>query len=371
MSYPFDSIWINQRKVLLDAILQGQVNTTSEHEASTFTFIRAWLKGEDSFTLQTSGSTGPPKNITFTRNQMQASAARTVKALGLEQGITSLVCLNTKYIAGKMMLVRALEHGLKIIAVDPASDPYQQISASQPIDFMAVAPLQLQTLLDNPKYFSRLNSMKAILVGGAPVNLSLKTAISNLTCPVYETYGMTETLSNIALKHLNGAMASDYFTPLPGITLSRDNRDCLIIHDSIQHEPLITNDVVELHENGFRWLGRADNVINSGGLKIYPEKVESALENVFQSLEIPRKYFIGSLPDERLGEAVTLFIEGSDISKSDILRLQKGIDQLPEKMERPRKAATIAAFQYTPTGKIIRKRIPEGNIRLITEFVTH
>lgn len=371
MSYPFDSIWINQREVSIHELLLGHVSAQSEYEASNLDFISAWLTGQETFTLQTSGSTGLPKSITFKRTQMQASAARTVRALGLEKGITALVCLNTKYVAGKMMLVRALEHGMKILIVDPGSNPFQQLSSGTNLDFMAVAPLQLQTLLDNPKDNTRLNLMKAILVGGAPVSLKLKNSIKTLTCPVYETYGMTETISNVAFKLLNTSKASNYFIPLPGVNVEVDDRGCLIIHDAIQPDPIITNDAVKINRIGFRWLGRADHVINSGGVKIHPEKVESDLEAVFQTLTTPHNYFIGSLPDDRLGESVTLYIEGEHINDSDVVKLKEAFARFPDRLQRPRKAVLITKFHYTQTGKINRKMVQESDFKLIPELVTH
>jgi len=371
LSYPFDSIWINQREVSIHELLLGHVSAQSKYEASTLDFISAWLTGQETFILQTSGSTGPPKSVTFTRMQLHASAARTVRALGLEKGITALVCLNTKYVAGKMMLVRALEHGMKILVVDPGSNPFQQVSPGTNLDFMAVAPLQLQTLLDNLMNNNRLNLMKAILVGGAPVSLKLKNSIKTLTCPVYETYGMTETISNVAFKLLNTSKASNYFIPLPGVNVEVDDRGCLIIHDAIQPDPIITNDAVEITKNGFRWLGRADHVINSGGVKIHPEKVESDLEMVFKTLETSYNYFIGSLPDDLLGETVTLFIEGEHIHPDDVVKLREAFNQFPERLHKPRKAVLIPEFQYTQTGKINRKMAQEGSFKLIPELVTH
>ncbi|MBX2945139.1 MAG: AMP-binding protein [Cyclobacteriaceae bacterium] len=370
MNYPFDSIWINQGEVSIDALCSGNAKAVSEFEASTFSFIAAWLSGGNEFTLQTSGSTGSPKSITFTRNQLKASAARTVNALGLRPGITALVCLNTKYVAGKMMLVRALEHQMKIIAVGPSSDPFRQIPEDFQIDFVAVAPLQLQTLVDNPLYTNRLNTMKAILVGGATVNLKLKASINSLACPVYETFGMTETLSNIALKRLNPTEASDLFIPLPGVTLSLDSRGCLVVTDPIQPDAIITNDVVQIHENGFQWLGRADNVINSGGVKIYAEFVESLLEVAFQNLSVRYNYFIGRLPDNQLGELVALYIEGHYLDLNDLIKLKEAVASIPEKFQRPRKIVLIASFQYTPTGKITRKSTMDGPIMPVKQIIT-
>src|SRR5688572_15864980 len=228
MSYSPSSIWIQHREVSLSEILSRAVTPLSEFESETFSFIRDWLQGLDSFKLQTSGSTGTPKEITVTRNQLRQSADRTLQALGINPGDTALVCLDTKYIAGKMMVVRALQGNLKIYAVEPVSNPLLKLSSNTAISFAAFVPLQLQEILKHGDCVQKLNQLKAIIVGGVAVSTSLQGEISKLSTPVFATYGMTETVSHIALQRLNGKHPSDHFTALPGIETEVDERGCLV-----------------------------------------------------------------------------------------------------------------------------------------------
>lgn len=356
--YPFNSIQLNQRSISTDSILHQSVAPENDFERSTLTFISDWLAGKNTFVFQTSGSTGTPKPFTFTRHQMQRSAARTVKALGLQPGDKALVCLNTHYIAGKMMLVRALEHQLELTIIDPTSNPFGQLPSNYQPDFMAVVPMQLKSLVENQKNHPRLNNMKAILVGGAAIGISLRNDLQKLSCPVYETYGMTETLSNVALRLTNTTTKTEQFTPLEGVNITIDYRGCLVIHDSIQPEPLVTNDLGEVDSNGnFIWLGRFDNVINTGGIKVYPEKVEQALEQHLSKLTPTFNYFIGSTPDDRFGQVVTLFVDKNALSQTDLDRIITKVNSLPSGPEKPKRIALIGIWRLTETGKTDRKQI--------------
>lgn len=372
--YPFNSIQLSQRSISTDSILHQSIVPENDFERSTLTFISDWLSGKETFVFRTSGSTGTPKPFTFTREQMQQSAARTIKALGLQPRDSALVCLNTQYIAGKMMLVRALEHQLRLTVVDPTSNPFEQLPSGYQPDFMAVVPMQLQTLVHDPENYSRLNNMKVVLVGGAPVSTSLKTAVQNLHCPIYETYGMTETLSNVALRLLNTPDKTDRFIPLEGVKLNVDERGCLVIHDSVQPEPLVTNDLGEVDSLGhFTWLGRLDNVINTGGIKVSPEKIEPVLEELFKEIGPAVNYFIGPTADDRFGQVVTLFVDKNGLSQTDLKSIIAKISQLPSNPEKPRKIAFVSDWRLTETGKTDRKHIisslPDQKNQIIDTFV--
>lgn len=289
---------------------------------------------------------------------MQQSAARTIKALEIKPGDEALVCLNTHYIAGKMMLVRALEHQLRLTIVDPSSNPFGQLQPGYQPDFMAVVPMQLQPLVHDPESHNRLNNMKAILVGGAPVTTPLKTAVQTLHCPIYETYGMTETLSNVALRLLNTSKKSDRFVPLEGVVVRITERGCLAIHDPIQTEPVITHDLGEVDQRGhFTWLGRLDHVINTGGIKVYPEKIELTLAELLKEIRPSFNYFIGPTADDRFGQVVTLFVDKNGLSQTDLNSIIAKISELPSSPEKPRKVAFMNAWRLTETGKTDRKHI--------------
>ena len=340
----YQSIIVNNREVNLADILSGKVSSFSPFENSTFSFIKEWLQGSEKFKLQTSGSTGTPKEITLTRNQLKQSAERTLRTLNLNQNDTALVCLDTKYIAGKMMLVRALEANTKIVVTEPAANPLQNIESS--ITFTALVPLQLQEILKHSDSVQKLNDMKAVIIGGAAVSASLQKEITKLKCAVYATYGMTETVSHIALQRLNGPDATDFFTVLPGIKITRDQRGCLIIEMPEFFQPIVTNDLVDvIAPNQFRWLGRFDNVINSGGFKISPEEVEKEIEGLLPH----RSFFVTSILDERLGEKLVLILEGAR-GNIDLSGLQL------HPYEIPKDVILLPEFIRTETGKINREK---------------
>jgi len=327
----------------------------SDFERSTLKFCHDWLNGQQEFTLQTSGSTGVPKPIVLFRKQMEASARQTIEALPLKSGETALVCLDTKYIAGQMMLVRSLIAGMNIIAVEPTSNPFDKIE-DQDIDFVALVPYQLENSIEHEA--EKLNQVRCAIIGGAAISLSLMEKIKKSRCFLFATYGMTETISHIALQRLNGKNVDDYFEAFPTIDLRLDERGCLCIKANYLKEEIITNDLVELmEERKFRWLGRIDNVINSGGIKVIPEKVELAFEKIFDSFQIKNRFFITGLADVKLGNKVTLVVEGLAFNK-EIQKeiLAEGI-QVLTKYEVPKEFIFAKHFKETATGKINRSAI--------------
>ncbi|HSN76462.1 MAG TPA: AMP-binding protein [Anaerolineae bacterium] len=348
---------------------QDDYASLTDNQRAALDFCRRWLNGQTEFVVHTSGSTGAPKPITLRREQMQASAHATGEALGLAAGMRSLVCLPVRYIAGQMMLVRGLELDLAMTLVEPASDPLASLPADAAFDFTAVVPLQLQALLDGPAdYRERLDRMTAVLVGGAPVSAALEQQVQALAAPVYHTYGMTETATHIALRRLNGPGASPVFHPLPGVEIAVDDRGCLRLKGLMTLDRwLQTNDLVEmvpshlspatchLPPRTFRWLGRWDNVINSGGVKVQVETVEAAVGQAWQALGLDeRRFFIAGLPDERLGQAVTLVVEGEALPAALEFGLHAALTQSLPAYQAPRQIIAITRFVETATGKIDR-----------------
>ncbi len=341
------------------------------YHASALAFCQRWQRGDAEFHLQTSGSTGVPKMITLTREQMTASAQRTAQAIGLQAGDRALVCLSTQHIAGIMMLVRGMVLGLHLTVVEAKSNPFVHIPPTTAFDFVSFVPLQLQTVIASEQS-EKLRGMKAILVGGAPVSTDLITALQCVKAPVYHTYGMTETVSHIALRRLNGEQASEYFVPLPGVQIVLDERQCLSTCTPMtQNQWIQTNDIVELNNDGsFRFLGRADNIINSGGYKVQVEKVEHALtevlESYFGSVFAGQRLMVIGLPDEEFGERVTAVIEGDDhgYSIADI-RLALEAQGTLERNEFPRQLVFLSTLPETPSGKLdrqlLRKRLTEAH----------
>jgi o-succinylbenzoate---CoA ligase len=316
-------------------------------------FCREWALGKTDFILHTSGSTGEPKPIRLTRAQMQASARMTRQALGLQEGNTALVCLNVAYIAGTMMLVRCMEIGMTVYIVPPSSQPFDSFPEDIKIDFAAFVPLQVQSMLDDTQQRKRLEALKVILVGGAAIGASLLSQIRSLNVAVFSTYGMTETVSHVALQRLNGAEAShESYELLDGIEAETDERNCLRLCGAVTNQEWIqTNDmVVFTDKRHFRILGRADNIINSGGVKIQLEKVERAVE---QAGKFSQRFFAWWTPDERLGQRLILVIETSESVDYEFLKK----DFLPwlNPYEIPKEVITVEKFSETPTGKVDKR----------------
>jgi O-succinylbenzoic acid--CoA ligase len=330
------------------------------YEAEALDFCRAWVSGQSEFVLQTSGSTGVPKAITLTRAQMRASAHLTGQTLGLKPGDAALVCLNVRYVAGVMMLVRGLELSLPMTIIEPSGNPLANFDPRKiRFAFMAFVPLQLQTVLEQASdKLPILNGMKAILVGGAATSPALEQALQVIESPVFATYGMTETLSHIALRRLNGTERRDWFTALDGVDLGTDERGCLHITSVATNFVRVqTNDVVELSDpTHFRLLGRADRIINSGGVKVQPEQIEQIIENVLATAGVRGRLFVAGLPSERLGQRVVLFCEAWTPTDEQWQRIQDAVRTQMGPYAVPKKAITVAQFSETPTGKMDRVR---------------
>ncbi|MBS1681782.1 MAG: AMP-binding protein [Bacteroidetes bacterium] len=350
-------MWINLngRKLSIEEISSFSLaQAKTDFEKSTIEFCQAWLRGQQQFTIQTSGSTGAPKKITFLRKQMEASAQQTIRTLQLKPGHTSLVCLNTQYIAGQMMLVRSLLQNMNVIAVEPSSNPLDTINRSQQIDFAALVPLQLENVVSNS--IKSLDKIKNVIIGGASLSNSLKEKIKDLACNIFATYGMTETISHIALQKLTGSSVQEYFQAFEGVSLHLDDRNCLCVSANYLQQEIQTNDIVELiNDRKFRWLGRFDNIINSGGVKIIPEKIEHAFEKIAADNAITQRFYVTGIPDEKLGERVVIIFEGRPFAHSLQERVIKEVKEQLTKFEVPKEILFLEKFAETATGKIKRK----------------
>jgi O-succinylbenzoic acid--CoA ligase len=366
LTYPFRSIILNGRSVDIFNIISGNVTTHSEFEKNTIGFIKDWLNHVHDFTINTSGSTGAPKKIKITRTQMEHSALMTIRALDLQKGDTALVCLNTQYIAGKMMLVRALTGNLKIIATEPALNPL--LALNENFDFVALVPLQLESILKSENFYQQINRSKAIIVGGAAINPALQNLLlSKITTPVFATYGMTETISHIALQRMNGFNTIPCFKLLPGIKIRQDERGCLVVDAPYLKTTIQTNDLVKiLDDDTFTWLGRWDNLINTGGIKVIPEEIETGIQKILPSFNIDQNFFICGVPDASLGQKIVLVVEGDiDTRWGDIFDKLK---QSFSKYVTPKEILNSEKFIYTKTGKIDRKASTE---QMMAQYFTN
>ena len=272
-----------------------------------YSFILDFLSDSEFIFQQTSGSTGVPKTIQLSKKAMQISAENTIAFFQLEKDQKAVLCLPIKYIAGKMMIVRAFLKEMNLILIEPAGTP--DFSDLGKIDFCAMIPMQAAKLLEQNKW----PDMKTLILGGAETNTQLAGKLQLVKTRIFETYGMAETCSHVALKRVNGKNPEAYFTTLPGIKISQDNRECLEIEASFLNEKIITNDIVELvSENKFNWIGRFDSIINSGGIKIQPEILEKKIEEILH-----KPCVILSESNEFLGHKVILFIESAEPEDSN------------------------------------------------------
>ena len=297
--------------------------------------------------VKTSGSTGVPKRMRVEKCRMMNSARITCDFLGLKKGDTALLCMSTDYIAGKMMVVRAIERGLRLITVEPSGHPLaMQKGLPSCIDFAAMVPLQVYNSLQVPEERERLRNIRHLIIGGGAIDEGLQAALRDFPNAVWSTYGMTETLSHIALRRLNGVDATDWYTSFEGVTLSQTEDGCLVIDAPAVHDgKLVTNDIAELRADGsFRILGRKDNVICSGGIKIQMEEVERLLH---PHLSIP--YLITRAKDERLGEMVVLLMEGGNADE-----VKAVCEKVLPRYWQPRRFILLDHLPLTETGKPAR-----------------
>lgn len=303
-------------------------------------FLLDWLDNNDFIIVKTSGSTGTPKSIKLQKQAMVVSAIATGNYFNLKSGNTALHCLSSEFIAGKMMLVRAMILGLEIDIIEPSSNPLSHITKHY--DFCAMVPLQVQNSINKLHHISKL------IIGGASVSDALQNKLQNISCHVYETYGMTETITHIAVKKLNFFKEKDLntFQTLPNITVSKDTRDCLVINaPKLNSAPIITNDIVELFsDTSFKILGRFDNVINSGGIKLFPEQIEAKLKN-----KISERFFIASETNNTLGQQLVMVVEGT------LNNIESSVFECLDTYERPKQIYNIERFIETDSGKIQRK----------------
>ena len=336
----------------LKEVAYSYIKEGAHYEHITGDFLLDWVNDESHIHVNTSGSTGKPKRIMLHKQHMVNSALASGDFFSVSVGDSALHCLPSNFIAGKMMLVRAMILGLEIDLVEPVANPMAANKKSY--DFSAMTPFQAGNALQE------LNRIKKLIVGGAPVTKKLMHALQEKETRVYETYGMTETVTHIAAKQINGfqdkaALSKAHFKILPHIKISQDKRNCLVIEASeIMEKPIVTNDIVKLvSDTGFEWIGRYDNVINSGGIKLIPEQIEAKLTAI-----IPNRFFVTGIPDEALGEKLIVVVEGDNMDEALIYHDIKS-RKLLDKFEIPKAIYFISKFHETENGKVIREQTLE------------
>ncbi|SDS07399.1 O-succinylbenzoic acid--CoA ligase [Polaribacter sp. KT25b] len=322
---------------------------TKSFSDEIYSFLESWFSVDDRITVQTSGSTGRPKPILLKKEFVINSAIATGNYFDLQKNTTALLCLPTAYIAGKLMLIRAITLGWHLDVVAPNSYPLEKVDKEY--DFSAMVPLQLENSI------AKISKIKKLIVGGGVVSKELERKIQNVSTAVFATYGMTETITHIAVKKLNNIdLIPDFYQTLPNVTIYKDERNCLVIDaPKVSEELIFTNDVVQLiSDTQFEWLGRFDNVINSGGIKLHPEKIEEKLSEI-----IINRFFVTGIADEKLGEKLVLIVE---LENSKIFNYQSFLSEEIKKtaslskFEIPKEIYFIANFLETETKKIQRKK---------------
>ena len=307
-------------------------------------FLLEWRSDSPYVEVKTSGSTGEPKRMMVEKRRMMNSASITCDFLGLKPGDTALLCMSLDYIAGKMMVVRSIERNLKLITVEPSGHPLTEDSK---YDLVAMVPMQVYNSLQVPEEKERLMQIKHLIIGGGAIDESMEEKLRDFPNAVWSTYGMTETLSHIALRRLNGKEASEWYEPFPSVKVRLNEEGCLVIDaPEVCEETLVTNDIAEIEASGrrFRILGRKDNVICSGGIKIQTEEVERTLKPY---LDAP--YMISKRPDPKFGEIVVLLTEG------DISDPREACERILPKYQQPKDYLRVDRIPLTETGKPARK----------------
>lgn len=303
-------------------------------------FIHEWHNNQPYIEAHTSGSTGTPKKIQLLKQDMIESAIATCKFFGINKSSTLVLPLSSNYIAGKMMIVRAIVSGAKLWIEEPSNTPIKKDYGQ--IDLLPIVPSQIDWITNESTY---TNQIRNLIIGGGAISPKREQALISSKINAFATYGMTETCSHIALRHVS----KKEYTTLPDISISQDNRDCLVIDaPKFSFNRIITNDIVEIIDSThFNWLGRYDNIINSGGIKIMPEQVEKKLSKI-----IPHPFYIIGENDDKWGEAVSLYIETTHIDENEIINK---VSQILDRYTIPKRIKCIPKFERTPNGKIKRQ----------------
>lgn len=328
-----------------------------------FSFLKEWFADSPNIEVQTSGSTGVAKQMKVEKMRMMQSARLTCSFLGLKTGDTALLCMNLKYIGAKMLVVRALLSGLNLIPVEVCGNPMRTISRD--IHFAAMTPLQVFNSVRNEEERKKLKNICHLIIGGGSIDAHLSQELANFPHAVWSTYGMTETLSHIALRRINGSDASDWYIPLNNVVISLSEKQTLIIDAPlVASEKVVTNDIAEINTEGnFKILGRLDNVINSGGVKIQIEEVERILKSSIHS-----DFMITSVSDSKFGELVVLLVKGSDLDKEELENICK---ELLPKYWIPKHIFLLDNVPLTETNKPDRNKAKQIANELYTKIKTN
>ncbi len=315
-------------------------------EEKIYSFLLEFLDEKDYIEQLSSGTTGPPKIIRLSKKSMIESARNTVTQLKLKWTDKALLCLPVEYIAGKMMIVRAFVAGLNLFWEEPSSMP--SLSKYGTIDFCAMVPLQVYNSFSNYEF---LKNVRNLIIGGAELRSEVMAMFSDVPNKTYETYGMAETCSSIAMRRINGEKPDKYFKSMPGVKLRVDERGCLVISANYLDAEVVTNDVVELIDaHQFIWKGRIDNLINTGGIKVKPEELEASISKILD-LECA----VVGVSDEKLGQRIVLIAETE--KQLDLSEVMKALKHNLQSHLVPREVIFVQELPRTSSFKIDRSQL--------------
>jgi O-succinylbenzoic acid--CoA ligase len=324
-------------------------------DRNLYRFMLDWISDDPFIEVKTSGSTGSPKWINIEKDKMIQSALMTGRFFKLKKNDKVLLCLPVEFIAGKMMVVRSFVLRLNLIVKKPTGNPLEE--TNELVDFAAMTPMQVSNILSEKTGVEKLNKIAKLIIGGADIHPELLQNIRLLKNETWQTYGMTETITHVAVRKLNPPGETEFYHALPGVKFEQDERDCLIIQaPHLSETKVITNDIVKLiRKTTFKFIGRYDNVINSGGIKLSPEEIEEKL-NPFLSY----RFIVAGIPDEKLGQKLILVIEGRESVPISLQDLAAKANLA--KFETPKQIIYTSPFPTTDNGKIIRSAIVKNII---------
>lgn len=336
---------------------------TPKWEKEIYHFILDWISPLELLPVQTSGSTGLPKSLEIPKEFIEASAKASVNFMELEKGKVAFLCLPVQFIAGKLMVVRAFVGGLDLHYTEPSSLP--DTSDIKEIEFAGMIPMQVTKMLESANGEEELKKIKKLIIGGSFVPSGLEARLRNFPNKIWATYGMTETITHVALRRLNGEEASEWYTPFPTVSLRMDERGCAVIDAPyIDVKGLVSNDIIKLGPDGkFKVLGRIDNVVMSGGLLLHPELIEKKIYAV-----IDNDFFVAGMHDHELGERLVLFVE--DPEKKLAETNNELMDVVRERLtgyEVPKNIVFMEKFMRTGNGKILRANTVDEYVAQLNE----
>jgi len=308
-------------------------------------FIDEWQNEKETIVVGTSGSTGPSKEIQLSKDQVRNSAKGTANFFDFQSSENLLLNLSPDTIAGKLQIVRAIECSMNLIVAPLSGNPLLA-DCDRQIDFAAFVPAQAKLILADEKTKAKLNKIKNVIIGGAPLHPAVEVELNYLECKCYASFGMTETITHFALRLLG----TPIYTCLENYSIAVDANSCLIVNpNDIVLEKLTTTDVIDyIDEKRFKWLGRFDNVINSGGIKIHPEKIEKMLVHLLPN----NRFYVSSKKDDTYGEIAVLVVEGDGVNDSI---LEDAKESLP-RHKAPKELMLIPVFEETSSQKVVRKK---------------